>query len=604
MPAVPAQPLSSTPIGTPVRRSLTFVVHGVGEQPKSSELQIATEGFLPLIRRRLDPEAIISARPADSDGPAEVVIEFDDHLVPSEHDKNDYEARFTEVWWQAAFGAPGLGEMLKGFVSILVRWGKTQGYGAEDDKDRGALLGFALAFGFLLLRLVLNILLFLPLMVFVVVAGTTFAVLAFVTCYRTTPTGPFALPTWVKSPLLRVFDLTTKAQPLIVEIGVLLLSPLIVDLLLLLWLFEAVLPKGSLGKLESLHVWLVKLITRSWGDLWLYVERPWQASRIRVRFEEQFAEAIGKLDRNVGTVAIIAHSMGSAIVYEALTGPRLRPLLEETFGPDPDTARLFGKPRLHLITLGSALNIVWTVTDRSERHRFLDQLPAYVDWLNLWTYLDPYARQALQIPDEAYEVRPSSKHPDIWQPVRESEVINQQDMFSDHSAYWNNASQVISPILDILTAAKLTQALRMDIPARMMRVSVLSFCKSLAWSLPVFVFAGLFAFVHGFNGGDNWPGNGTAGLVLDVVDRLVEETPEFVREVVGVVVSVTPEPLLNLLPEWLRDGVTDVEIQAHLFSPFIIGALMAAVATMVYSTAVKWVWDLWDNGHKYDRPRG
>jgi hypothetical protein len=580
---------------THVHRSVVLAVHGVGEQTKGSELKLMTAAFLPLIRKRLDPEAIVTTRPLDDPGPAGATISFKDAEPASseQREPRSYEIRFIEVWWQAAFNAPGLGEFILGLAQIMTRWGKTQTWGAKDRGGHSAVLGLSATVCFLLLRVLLNVLVLVLVLPLAVVATPLLWLLSLLAGRVSS-----RRPDWLVSPLMRVLDLATKAQPLIVELVVLAFLPLIVLFLLLLWLIEAVVPKDSLGKLKSFHVWIVKFLTRNWGDMWLYLERPWEASRIRSRFEDQFRAVVDNLDDDTEAVMVLAHSMGSAIAYEALTGRTLRDLLDQTFSPDAGQTRSGGKPQLHFVSVGSALNIAWTIASGDESFRFREPLPAYVDWLNLWTYLDPYARQQLCPPAGALLARPSvaMREMDILQPVREREIVNQQDMFSDHSAYWNNVAQVVAPILNLLTMRNLDNDLQLDVRSRVERVRVLAFVKALAWSVAPAAFLTAYYLL---STGD-WPGEGVAEALKSAVDAFVEELPGFFKNVVSVIVDALPQFAINIAPDWMLDGVDASEIHRYLLTPFAVALAAAVVATVVYSTIVKWVWDLWDEAYRFD----
>jgi hypothetical protein len=171
-------------------------------------------------------------------------------------------------------------------------------------------------------------------------------------------------------------------------------------LLIVLWIVEAILPKDSLPSwIKNPHRLLVNILTNDLGDMWVYMRRPWDAARIRVRFEERFGQAIEILDAelkaketriaaaaaeaakqaasspevvlaaqeraappDVQCLFVIAHSMGSVVAFEALTGRRMIQQIQD---------RLFaqGKP-LHFFSIGSALNDAWDMVGTSERFRF------------------------------------------------------------------------------------------------------------------------------------------------------------------------------------------------------------------------------------------
>jgi hypothetical protein len=265
--------------------------------------------------------------------------------------------------------------------------------------------------------------------------------------------------------------------------------------------------------------------------------------------------------------------MGAVVAYEALTGSDLRFLLEEKFGPQPDEARFDGKPRLHFVSIGNALNIAWTIAGDDEVYRFQRPLPSFIDWLNLWTYQDPYARQALRPPESTLLARPSLATPAILRPVRDYEVVNQQDIFSDHSAYWNNVAQVLSPVLNILTGGQLADHLKLDVRARIARVRVLSFFKALSWLIAPAVFISLVR---------------------------LGETPGIARSAIDEVSIQLATAAIEFAPSWL--GLTEADLAENVMMPFVVALVAAAIVVVLYSTAVKWAWDLWDSGSRFNQP--
>ena len=71
-------------------------------------------------------------------------------------------------------------------------------------------------------------------------------------------------------------------------------------------------------------------------------------------------------------------------------------------------------------------------------------------------------------------------------PPKSLEVVNQEDIFSDHTTYWSNAEEVMAPILGIISGGRLSVQLRKGY--RRLRVTVLAALKGVAWLLPAAVF--------------------------------------------------------------------------------------------------------------------
>ena len=212
--------------------------------------------------------------------------------------------------------------------------------------------------------------------------------------------------------------------------------------MLLLWLIEALSPiLAQSSAVEKIHRFLVNLLTKQFGDAWTYLDNAWEASRIRLRFEKDFASELEEAlsdGKKLDSVMVIAHSLGTVVAYEGLTGANISQLIESKFGGE-------GAPQLHFITIGSALNHIWRGAADWERFRFCRKLPSQVDWLNLWSDHDHVGSEPLRLPSDAWQARASASLPSFTTPLRQRRVVNQMDLFSDHSAYWNNAEEVVPP---------------------------------------------------------------------------------------------------------------------------------------------------------------
>ena len=389
-----------------------------------------------------------------------------------------YELRFLEVWWAQAFEPPSFGAFLKGLWDFFSTW-----LGRADRRKGFRLWAERRHWGFAL---------------------------------------------W---------------QRLFVDLAVLVLWPLLLLLLILVWIVEFLSTERFLPKwLLAGHRWLVNLATRHLGDAWVYFRNPWEASRIRVRFEERFNQVVELLQTDpekgkTDAVFVIAHSLGSVVAYEALTGRRMTHLIQETF-------RAEGQPTFHFISVGSALNSAWDFVPDRERFRFYRRFAPQVHWLNLWSGPDPVSRGRLRLPDACTIPRFDQRN-----------VVNQMDLFSDHTTYWNNVEQVIAPILDTITSGQLSSALQMNTQAREKRVRRLALLKALVW----LVFPATY-FLLLLTGAGDWISGWAEGTFLGGEG-------------------------------WQR----------YLLTPVLWAGLMAAVAAGVYSTVVKWVWDLFDSKFKYRR---
>jgi len=318
--------------------------------------------------------------------------------------------------------------------------------------------------------------------------------------------------------------------------------------------------------------------------MWQYMNESWEASRIRVRFEERFLQAVelgeqalkerqrweevpkgkrsGPEPPVLENVFVIGHSMGSAVAYEALTGRRMTDLFEQKFKD--------GKVGMHFISVGSALNRAWDLIPKGERFRFHRQISPHVNWLNLWSGPDPVPRGPLDGP----QVKKDSEwNRDRWKDANQKcadsdgmvvnqriadadeMVVNQSDIFSDHSAYWNNAEEVMAPILDRLTNGAFKTKLTLKKISRRGRVSVLAIFKAAA--LLVGCAAAVLSATTGF---DSW-----------LIDLVLKDS-------------------LGLNPDWLKK---------EYLSPLVVSVAFGISAAVGYSTLVKWLWDFWDRAVKY-----
>ncbi len=457
--------------------------------------------FLLLIRHRVDPGAGVAITPIDEDGAAEGRIWF-------KHDGLQYELRMMEAWWAQCFNECSLSDFLGGVVRFG-RAGITRDLRTPGTKSRGTILRALL--------------------------------------------GPFRR-LGHRSSLLDVPLLLERA---IVDVAAALLALPLVSVLVL----AVVIDKAGLRALLPTWItkpllWLTNIATRQIGDMWIYMQDPWNAARIRVRFEErlyQLMEEIAPTDDEPRADAafVVAHSMGSVVAYEAMTGSRMKDALDRHFRPRDSTVPL--RPALHLFTVGSALNLAWDVTPGDEEFRFARPLPNCARWVNIRAQFDPVALGPLQFPVDplaAAAIR-ATQPEDI-------EVTNQMDVFSDHTAYWDNAEQVIAPMLDRVLGGQAHDELRLDAPARKRRVAALALAKFLAWAAMPVVFVAV-----AWTGAAVW----IMPRASDVASRL--HVP---------------------LSDWL---------DKHVFTPLVVAAAVALAAAFIYSTLVQAVWGRWDQRAKY-----
>jgi len=598
----------------PSYKSLAFVVHGIGEQAKGSTLKHVVEGFRPLLQQRLGIEdVVVKATPLDDSGAAEVTFDF--HHGETDQ-KTHYELRFVEVWWAKAFAPPSLGPLLIGGIRAFWQWYRNHGMpppmGSEQVPQSRSIFAAVLdglnfvrwlfieavgALFFNSLALVVATLLLLPSLLLTVI-------------------NPLLAKVGWWTPVLQsihgaMVSRVAKDQPMIVQSAIIVLSPLLLLLALLLWFIEAVMPVLALkSPVKDVHRFLVNRLTNHFGDMWSYLYRNWEASQIRARFEDVFKqelcdviESFEKPDRqpcekparDVQSVMVIAHSMGTVVTYEALTGEALRDVIEQAFSRE-------NPPSFTLVTVGSALNLSWAVAPPSERPRLWKPLTSQAQWLNLWSEYDPVGDRPLRLPDRAWQGRPIFAMDGYTAPLEQLLVVNQMDLFSDHSAYWNNAEEVVAPLLGRMTGGTLHPPMR--IRERHHRVRILANFKAAAWLAgPIAFFAALLE--DGLSIDWRWLNK----KIDRGWDKVLDAVPDEIEDIAGLLWDVVEDvaawlwDLIDWLVNWLWDlidrSVDDgASVEAAAFTAFI--ALVIGFA--IYGSAVKWAWDAWDRTAKYKAP--
>jgi hypothetical protein len=496
---------------------LGLAVHGIGQQLLGQTLKHVLSGFLPLVRL-VDGQAGISARPLDKGDPSDVVLRFRGHSHITSKTEG-YEITFKEVWWASTFEPPSIWEMVAGVPDLVMNMARRQ--------NAGNPRAFLWLVGSFLQRIAWDAVM--------VVLALVLTVPTLVLTVSSLLTGH-----GVGRTTSRLLEMVAKGQTAIAELAVLLASPFVLVLVLVpLRVLEFAIPSNlRIEGLSKFRMMLISIITEQLGDMWLYLNRPWEASRIRVRLEERFREIVEEVrnpsaEGKVESVMVIAHSMGAVVAYEAFTGRRMTDLINANFGGE-------GQPKLYFVTVGAGLNLAWGLVPPIEENRLIRPVSECIEWHDFWSELDPVPQGELAPPNGL--PRPRESH----------EVVNQMDVFSDHTAYWNNAEEVVAPLLDLATEHHFDATLCLNNAARRTRVQVLAGFKGLAW-----LAAPLTAAAVALGGG----------------------------------------------ADWLTDQIADV-LGLGGDIPSALGAIGAAGAgavfvVVVYSTVVKWFWNAWDNRVKY-----
>jgi hypothetical protein len=301
---------------------------------------------------------------------------------------------------------------------------------------------------------------------------------------------------------------------------------------------------------------VANVLTRHVGDLSVYLDDAWEAARI----QEVFACRLrAVMEQGADKRFVIAHSMGAVVAYEGLLragrdGLECAPVC--------------------LVAVGAALNRARRLVPPEEAYRLKGPLPGWVRLTYVAARHDPVTLGDLD-PSVEWAINP----PEFL------EVVNQEDIFSDHTTYWNNAEEVMAPILRMISGGRLSVRLREGY--RRLRVTVLAAFKGLAWLLP----AAIFVWTASTNWSEAFAAWGYGKAVLGAPLHLITATPATSR--LPLQPWSEPSDFLNVLGgRWtLR----------HLVLPLLASAYAAAAAGLVYNLLVKALWDLWDRRTKFRR---
>jgi pimeloyl-ACP methyl ester carboxylesterase len=153
------------------------------------------------------------------------------------------------------------------------------------------------------------------------------------------------------------------------------------------------------------------------GDFYTFMWDDIQAVHIR----GSVAAAIRFLVDKAGCdrIAVVAHSQGTVIAYDALCSDSVLPA---------DLARV-----TTFVTFGAALNNAWDKRLVPERTcRLRKPLPTGIRWINVWSAYDPVSGGRLVVPDH------------IRRPDEELEVTNWMNVVLDHGGYFTNREEFLS----------------------------------------------------------------------------------------------------------------------------------------------------------------
>jgi len=173
------------------------------------------------------------------------------------------------------------------------------------------------------------------------------------------------------------------------------------------------------GPVEQAVMGLRNFVQDQIGDFYTFMWDDIQAVHIRSSVAAAIHFLVEK--RQCDRIAVIAHSQGTVVAYDALCSGAVLPA---------DLAKV-----QTFVTFGSALNNAW---DRrlipARTCRLRESLPTTMHWINVWSAYDPVAGGDLRTPSY---IRP---------PDEDIEVTNWMNVILDHGGYFVNREEFWSRI--------------------------------------------------------------------------------------------------------------------------------------------------------------
>lgn len=171
------------------------------------------------------------------------------------------------------------------------------------------------------------------------------------------------------------------------------------------------------GPVERTVMGLRNFVQDQIGDFYTFMWDDIQAVHIRGSVAAAIHFLVDK--RGCERIAVIAHSQGTVVAYDALCSGAVLPA---------DLARV-----KTFVTFGAALNNAWDKRLVPARTcRLSEPLPASINWVNVWSAYDPVSGGQLHIPDH------------IRRPDKEIEVTNGMNVILDHGGYFTNREEFLS----------------------------------------------------------------------------------------------------------------------------------------------------------------
>jgi hypothetical protein len=171
------------------------------------------------------------------------------------------------------------------------------------------------------------------------------------------------------------------------------------------------------GPVERAVMGLRNFVQDQIGDFYTFMWDDIQAVHVRGSVAAAIHFLVEK--RGCERIAMIAHSQGTVVAYDALCSGAVLP-------EDLERVKTF-------VTFGSALNNAWDKRLVPERTcRLREPLPAGIRWINVWSAYDPVAGGPLRTPDH------------IRRPDEDLEVTNWMNVILDHGGYFANREEFLS----------------------------------------------------------------------------------------------------------------------------------------------------------------
>ncbi len=179
------------------------------------------------------------------------------------------------------------------------------------------------------------------------------------------------------------------------------------------------------GPVEQAVMGLRNFLLDQIGDFYTFMWDDIQAVHIRGSVAAAIHFLIEK--RECERIAVIAHSQGTVVAYDALCSGAVLP-------EDLAEVKTF-------ITFGSALNDAWDKRLVPARTcRLQEPLPAGIHWINVWSEYDPVSGGQIRVP------QPTSDRAAIRKPDEDLPVTNWLNVILDHGGYFANREEFLSRV--------------------------------------------------------------------------------------------------------------------------------------------------------------